>query len=85
MPAVMQRLMEVLTQAAIFALGLGMLWHARGLIVRTWDVESISLPFPAAVLYLPLPMLGLVLMAQAVVDALAAARGRNTFSEGQVL
>ncbi|MGL4494646.1 MAG: TRAP transporter small permease [Beijerinckiaceae bacterium] len=85
MPSAMQRVLEILTQAAIFALGLGLVWHARTLILRTLDVESISLPFPAAVLYFPLPVLGLLLMGQALAEAIVALRGRTAFSEGQVL
>lgn len=77
--------LEVLTQIGIAALGAGLLWHSVALIRRTWDIESVSVPLPAAVLYLPLPLLGLVLIAQALLDARAAMVGKAHVSGGQVL
>lgn len=77
--------LEVAVQLAMIAFGAGLLWYSQGLIRRTWDVESISLPVTAAFLYLPLPVLGLVTMGRALGDLRAALRGRLDTREGQVL
>lgn len=84
-PRMAARLTEIITQLAIIFLGLGLIWHSQGLIRRTLDVESISLPLPAAVLYFPLPVLGIVLIAQALIDIAASWRGPVHVDGGQVL
>jgi TRAP-type transport system small permease protein len=76
--------LECATQTAVALFGGALVWYSFALIQRNLDVESISVPWPAAVLYLPLPLLGIVLILQALADALAAVRG-DAIGEGQVL
>lgn len=85
LPGGAAKLVEIVTQAGVAALGLGLLWYSIALIRRNWDVESVSLPLSAAFLYLPLPVLGLTLTGQAIADALAALRGPVHVEGGQVL
>lgn len=85
LPQLFARVAEIITQLAMIGFGLGLIWYARALIVRTWDIESISLPLPAAVLYLPLPLLGLVMIAQAIGEIHDALRGPVHVAGGQVL
>ena len=78
--------LEIATQALVAFFGFAITWYSFGLIERNLDVESISVPFPAAALYAPLPLLGLCLLLQAIADAaLALRRGRVVASEGQAL
>ena len=77
---------EVVTQLAVAGFGLALVYYSVSLIQRNLDVESISVPFPAAMLYVPLPFLGLTLILQAFVDAMVAIRsGRVDASSGQIL
>lgn len=85
LPAIPERWVEVLTQIAIAAFGAGLIWYSAALIRRNWDVESISLPVTAAFLYLPLPLLGLVLIVQAWIDGRRALAGPVHVSGGQIL
>lgn len=85
LPPAAQRLLEMATQAGLIALGCGLVWYSRALIVRNWDVDSISVPLPAAVLYLPLPVLGLLIVAQGLIQLRDAARGRSHIDGGQIL
>jgi TRAP-type C4-dicarboxylate transport system permease small subunit len=77
--------LELATQAAVAFMGAALIWYSVALIRRNLDVESISLPFPSAALYVPLPLLGATLILQAIADVLAALRGDANISEGQVL
>ena len=76
LPIALQRALEVLTQAGIVALGVGMAVHGYALIGRTWDVEAVSLPVPTAILYVPLPFAGAVVALQALADLFDALSGR---------
>lgn len=76
LPGLSRRLVEVAIQGAIALLGAVMLWHSLTLIARNWDMESISVPLTAAVLYLPLPAAGLFILLQALAEAWQAAAGR---------
>jgi TRAP-type C4-dicarboxylate transport system permease small subunit len=59
---------EVLAQAGIITLAAIMIWQAGPLIRRNIDVEAVTLPFPTAMLYILLPLIGLVLVAQALFE-----------------
>ena len=85
LPQIAARIVEIVTQLGMIAFGFGLIFYARALIVRTWDIESISLPLPAAVLYMPLPLLGLLMIAQAVGEISDALRGPVHVPGGQVL
>lgn len=77
--------LEIATQAAVAVMGAALLWLSFDLIRRNLDVESISVPFPSAMLYAPLPFLGLTLIFQAIADAADAIHGHVDSSGGQIL
>lgn len=77
--------LEIATQAAVALMGALILRHSFGLIERNWDVESIALPFPSAALYLPMPVLGLALILQALADGASALRGHVAHAEEKPL
>lgn len=74
LPAAARRAAEVLVQLAVAAFALALLWWGTPLIGRNWDVEWISLPLPAGLLYLPIPFAAALLVLQALREALEAAR-----------
>ncbi len=85
LPGAPRILLELLIQAALALFGAALVWYSFRLIQRNLDVESISVPFPAAALYVPLPFLGLTLILQAAADAMVALRGKVDTTGGQAL
>lgn len=76
LPRVGRIAFEIVAQLAIVALAAIMIWHAGPLIRRNIDVEAVTLPFPAAMLYILLPLTGIVILAQALLEIRRAlARG----------
>ena len=75
LPGTARRALEIAIQLAIIAFGAILARYSLGLIERTWDVDSVSLPLTTAVLYLPIPVAGLALMLQAIVEIGDALRG----------
>lgn len=65
---------ELLIQVLVIALAVILLWQAQGLIARNIDVYAVTLPFPSAMLYALLPVLGVALILQAVADMVDAVR-----------
>jgi TRAP-type C4-dicarboxylate transport system permease small subunit len=76
-------LLEILIQFAVAAMGGAVVFYSFSLIQRNLDVESISVPFPAAALYLPLPVLGAGLMLQAFADLARFLSGTRSANEGR--
>jgi TRAP-type C4-dicarboxylate transport system permease small subunit len=68
LPVLMRRTLEIAIQLAIVALAAILTWQAGPLIRRNLDVETVTLPFPSAMLYVLLPVLGLSLVVQAVIE-----------------
>jgi TRAP-type C4-dicarboxylate transport system permease small subunit len=76
LPAQARRGAEVLIQLAVLCFALALLLHGWRLIGRNWDVEWVSLPLPAGLLYVPVPFAALLLAGQALGE-IAAALGRG--------
>jgi TRAP-type C4-dicarboxylate transport system permease small subunit len=74
LPARVRRGAELLIQLAVALFGLGLVWHGAVLVERNWDLDTVSLPVPAGVLYLPLLPAGAALALQALAEARAAWR-----------
>jgi TRAP-type transport system small permease protein len=74
LPGAARRWAEAVIQLSVAALALGLLWWGTPLIERNWDVEWISLPLPAGLLYVPIPFAAALLIGQALHDAAAALR-----------
>lgn len=57
---------EMIAQLGVVTLAAIMIWQSGSLIRRNIDVEAVTLPFPAAMLYILLPLAGIVIAVQAV-------------------
>lgn len=77
LPSGLRRFLEVLIQLCVALLGALMIWHSLTLINRNWDMESVSVPLTAAILYMPLPATGAIIVLQALAEAWQAATGRG--------
>lgn len=77
LPKGLRRFVEVLIQASVMLLGALMIWHSFTLIARNWDMESVSVPLTAAVLYMPVPLAGMMIVIQALAEAWQAATGQD--------
>ncbi len=76
LPDGLQRILEVLTQALIILFAGVLAWYSFGLIRRTWDVESISLPITSAGLYIVMPVAAVALILQALAQIAEAVSAR---------
>lgn len=74
LPGPARRGAEVLIQLCVIVFALSLLWWGTPLIERNWDVEWISLPLPAGLLYLPIPFAAALLIGQALLEAAEAIR-----------
>jgi TRAP-type transport system small permease protein len=77
LPDLLRRAVEIVLQLAIIAFAIVLMWQARSLIARNIDIEAVTLPFPSAMLYALLPVLGLTLMAQAVAEIVDVVHGTD--------
>ncbi len=77
LPDALRRWLEVAIQFAIIGFASVLIWQSHGLIQRNIDVEAVTLPFPSALLYVLLPLLGCVLIVEAAADVRAAITGRD--------
>ena len=75
LPGRARRCAEIAIQLAIIVLAAVLFWKGLVLIERNLDVGSASLPLPTAIQYVMLPVLGVVLVAQALVEIAIALRG----------
>ncbi len=75
LPDMARRVVEIIIQLGMLAFGFVLIRYSFGLIERTWDVESVSLPLTSGVLYLPMPVAGLALVLHAFVAIGEAVRG----------
>jgi TRAP-type C4-dicarboxylate transport system permease small subunit len=68
LPAGARRVAEVLIQLCVILFAALLLRFGFPLIERNWDVEWISLPLPAGLLYVPVPFAAAALIGQAMLD-----------------
>jgi TRAP-type C4-dicarboxylate transport system permease small subunit len=68
LPGPARRALEVAIQTAVLVLAVAMVWYGPSLIARNIDIEWVSLPLSAAILYLPVPIAGAAL----AIESLAA-------------
>ena len=71
LPAGGRRLAEVIIQAGIMLFGVLLLRDGLTLVTRNLDVESVSLPVPSAIIYVPVVLAGLATALQAVEEIVA--------------
>lgn len=77
LPATVRLAFEVAIQLAVIAFALSLLHWGWPLIGRNWDIEWVSLPLTAALLYLPVPFAAAVLAGQALAEIVQALRGQR--------
>ncbi|WP_206030256.1 TRAP transporter small permease [Roseomonas sp. AR75] len=74
LPGGARRAAEAAIQLLCAAFALALLWWGWPLIERNWDVEWVSLPLPAGLLYVPVPFAAALLAGQAMLDCANALR-----------
>lgn len=67
---------EIVIQLSIVAFALALMWYVPSVIQRNLDIEFVSLPISAALLYIPVPIAAFALIVQAFVDIGRALGGR---------
>lgn len=67
LPRLARLVVEAATQIAVLGFALALLWHGLPLIPRNWDVEWVSVPLSAGLLYLPIPIAAIAVALQALV------------------
>lgn len=75
---------ELVIQATVIVLALAMLWYSPTLILRNLDIEWVSLPISAALLYMPMPVAAFALVVEAVLEMRDALRGHLPAPESGV-
>lgn len=75
LPRLPRLAVEAATQIGVLGFALALLWYGLPLIPRNWEVEWVSVPLSAALLYLPIPIAALAVALQASVALSAALRG----------
>jgi TRAP-type C4-dicarboxylate transport system permease small subunit len=68
LPPAARRVAEVLIQLSVILFAALLLRFGLPLIERNWDVEWISLPFPAGLLYVPVPFAAALVIGQAMLE-----------------
>jgi TRAP-type C4-dicarboxylate transport system permease small subunit len=68
-----RRMIEILIQAAVAVFGLVLVRDGLTLVGRNLDIESVSLPVPSAVIYVPIVLAGAATLLQAIEQILEQA------------
>jgi TRAP-type transport system small permease protein len=76
LPRPLRLVWEVLIQAAMIVFALAMARYGIALIGRNWDVDWVTLPLSAALLYVPIPFAAATLVVQALIEIALAFKGR---------
>lgn len=71
-----RRLAEIASQLLVALLGAILLIKSFGLIERNVDVEWVSLPLSVSLVYIPMPIAGLAVILQAIVQIMEAIKGK---------
>lgn len=74
LPDALARLAEIAIRLAVIVFAIQLIRYGTPLIGRNWDIEWVSLPLPAGLLYLPIPFAAALLIVQALVEAVQIAR-----------
>lgn len=73
-----RRLAEIAAQLLVALLGVILLVKSFGLIQRNVDVEWVSLPLSVSLVYIPMPIAGLAVILQAIVQIMEAIKGKDS-------
>lgn len=69
-------LVELVIQLATIVFALALIWYVPSVIQRNLDIEWVSLPISAALLYIPVPIAAFALIVQAAVEISDVLHGR---------
>ncbi|WP_119392624.1 TRAP transporter small permease [Taklimakanibacter lacteus] len=73
-----RRLAEIAAQLLVALLGVILLVKSFGLIQRNVDVEWVSLPLSVSLVYIPMPIAGLAVILQAIVQIMEVIKGKDS-------
>lgn len=76
--------MEIAIQLAVGGFAIALLWYCPNLIMRNLDIEWVSLPISAALLYIPVPFAAFALLVQAGIEIRHALHGRVADENGSI-
>jgi TRAP-type C4-dicarboxylate transport system permease small subunit len=76
LPRSLRLLAEIAIQLAVILFAVLLIRWGWPLVDRNWDIDWVSLPLPAGLLYLPAPIAAVALIAQAAAALFDAVRGR---------
>jgi TRAP-type C4-dicarboxylate transport system permease small subunit len=82
LPSALNRLVRLVFEGALLLLGLVIATKGLHLVQTNLDIEATSMPISAALLYVPLIPAGLVMVMQAVLDAMAIWQEKPALHEG---
>jgi TRAP-type C4-dicarboxylate transport system permease small subunit len=83
LPEPVARALEMLLRVAVIAFAVELLRYGYPLIARNWDIDWVSLPLPSGLLYLPVPFVAVLLIGQALAEAILIARhGSKALGQG---
>ena len=68
--------LEAMIQIAMIVFALALLWYSPAIISRNLDIEWVSLPLSAAILYFPVPVAAFALALEAASDLVTLTKGR---------
>jgi TRAP-type C4-dicarboxylate transport system permease small subunit len=76
LPRGLRLLVEIAIQLAVIAFAVLLIRWGWPLVDRNWDIDWVSLPLPAGLLYVPAPIAAVALILQAATALVEAIRGR---------
>lgn len=76
MPRRVRLAAEIVIQLAMIVFALALIWYVPSVIQRNLDIEWVSLPISAALLYIPVPIAAFALIVQAAIDICHALHGK---------
>jgi len=75
LPGQLNTAFEIVLRLGVILFAASLLRWGTPLIGRNWDIDWVSLPLSAGLLYLPIPLVALVLIGQALVEIWELLRG----------
>lgn len=75
LPRRLRAAMEIALRLAVILFAVSLMRWGTPLIERNWDIDWVSLPLSVGLLYLPIPLVALVLIGQAMAEIAEIARG----------
>ncbi len=81
LPKTLRHGVEALLQGAVALFGLLLIWQGAELVERNYDLEATAMPISVSWLYIPLILIGVFVLVQALAEAAQALTGRMRVQE----